>query len=157
MARDRAPWPIKPGFQIWPLISRFAPRARFVTLRQTFARRRHLGWTAKRVGPRAAPICTLVGDPRGAPGADLTASVDLTVFERCDRRHRSAVRQHFIFWTTHWERGRKAEKGRELPGGNCRPRDRDPGAALDAALAAFMDARRGGRLGARATIRRALQ
>jgi hypothetical protein len=37
-------------------------------------------------------------------------------------------------------RGRKAEKGRELPGGNYRPRDRDPGAALDAALAAFMGA-----------------
>jgi hypothetical protein len=67
-----------------------------------------------------------VGDPRGAPGADLTASVDLTVFERCDRRH-SAVRQRFIFWTTHWERGRKADKGRELPGGNYRSRDRDPG------------------------------
>jgi transposase len=45
-----------------------------------------------------------------------------------------------VFWTTHWERGRKAEKGRELPGGNYRPRDRDPGAALDAALAAFMGA-----------------
>jgi hypothetical protein len=56
------------------------------------------------------------------------------------RRSRSAVRQRFIFWTTHWERGRKAEKGRELPGGNYRPRDRDPGAALDAALAAFMGA-----------------
>jgi hypothetical protein len=38
MAQDRAPWPIKPGSQIWPLISRFAPRARFVTLRQTFVR-----------------------------------------------------------------------------------------------------------------------
>jgi hypothetical protein len=39
-------------------------------------------------------------------------------------------------------RGRKAEKGRELPGGNYRPREavvveRDAGAALDAALAAF--------------------
>jgi hypothetical protein len=72
-------------------------------------------------------------------------SVDLTAFERCDRRHRSAVRQRFIFWTTHWERGRKAEKGRELPVGNYRPREavvveRDAGEALDAALAAFMGA-----------------
>ena len=25
MAQDRTPWPIKPGSQIWPLISRFAP------------------------------------------------------------------------------------------------------------------------------------
>jgi hypothetical protein len=37
----------------------------------------------------------------------------------------------------------KAEKGRELHGGNYRPRDpvvaRDAGAALDAALAAFGD------------------
>jgi hypothetical protein len=48
-----------------------------------------------------------------------------------------SVRQRFIFWTTHWERGRKAEKGRELGVGNYRPRDGDPGAALDAALAAF--------------------
>jgi hypothetical protein len=24
MAQDRAPWPIKPGSQIWPLVSRFA-------------------------------------------------------------------------------------------------------------------------------------
>jgi hypothetical protein len=34
----------------------------------------------------------------GAPGADLTASVDLTAFERCDRRHRSAVSTtlHFL-------------------------------------------------------------
>jgi hypothetical protein len=32
------------------------------------------------------------GRSPGAPGADLTASVDLTAFERCDRRHRSAVR-----------------------------------------------------------------
>jgi hypothetical protein len=79
-------------------------------------------------------------DGGGDQCADLIASVDLTAFERCDRRHRSAVRQRFIFWTTHWERGRKAEKGRELPGGNYRPRDRDPGAALDAALAAFMGA-----------------
>jgi hypothetical protein len=64
-------------------------------------------------GPRpvvgAAPICTLVGDRRGAPGADLTASVDLTAFERCDRRHRSAVRQRFIFWTTHPRRRRAAK------------------------------------------------
>src|SRR4029450_2311519 len=59
-------------------------------------------------------------DGGGDQCADLTASVGLTVFERCDRRHRSAVRQRFIFWTTHWERGRKAEKGRELPGGNYR-------------------------------------
>jgi hypothetical protein len=74
-------------------------------------------------------------DGGGDQCADLTASVDLTVFERCDRRHRSAVRQRFIFW--------KAEKGRELHGGNYRPRDpvvaRDAGAALDAALAAFGD------------------
>ena len=34
MAHDRAPWPIKPGSQIWPLISRFAPRAEFVAPRQ---------------------------------------------------------------------------------------------------------------------------
>ena len=33
----------------------------------------------------------------------------------------------FIFWTTHWERGRKAEKGRELPGGNYRLRDHPGG------------------------------
>jgi hypothetical protein len=79
-------------------------------------------------------------DGGGDQRVDLTASVDLTVFERCDRRHRSAVRQRFIFWTTHWERGRKAEKGRELSGENYRPRDRDPGAALDAAVAAFMGA-----------------
>ena len=46
----------------------------------------------------AAPICTLVGEGRGCR---LTAFVDLTAFERCDRRHRSAVRQRFIFWTTH--------------------------------------------------------
>jgi hypothetical protein len=65
------------------------------------------------LGPRpvvgAAPICTLVGDRRGAPGADLTASVDLTAFERCDRRHRSTVRQRFIFWTTHPRRRRAAK------------------------------------------------
>jgi hypothetical protein len=36
--------------------------------------------------------------------------------------------------------GSEAGKGRELPGGNYRLRDRDPGAALDAALAAFMGA-----------------
>jgi hypothetical protein len=38
--------------------------------------------------------------------------------------------------------GRRAQagKGRELPGANYRPRDSDPGAALDAALAAFMPA-----------------
>jgi hypothetical protein len=95
---------------------------------------------------------TLVGPRRGLFAArpqsahygwgrrPVSGSVDLTVFERCDRRHRSAVRQRFIFWTTHWERGRKAEKDRELPGGNYRPRDRDPGEALDAALAAFMGA-----------------
>jgi hypothetical protein len=105
----------------------------------------------------AAGLCVLLriggrpfaARPRSAPwvqagrGCRLTASVDLTAFERCDRRHRSAVRQRFIFWTTHWERGRKAEKGRELHGGNYRPRDpvvaRDAGAALDAALAAFGD------------------
>ncbi|SRR6266511_5920916 len=52
-----------------------------------------------------------------------------------ESRFRSAVRQRFIFWTTHWERGRKADKGRELPGGKYRPRD--PGEALDAALAAI--------------------
>src|SRR4029434_10513019 len=75
------------------------------------------------------------GWEKDSRGADLTASVDLTAFERCDRRHRSAVRQRFIFWTTHWERGRKADKGRELPGENYRPRD--PGEALGAALAAF--------------------
>jgi hypothetical protein len=88
--------------------------------------------------------------PRSACGRTLAsvslpqpASVDLTVFERCDRRHRSAVGQRFIFWTTHWERGRKAEKGRELAVGNYRPREavveRDAGEALDAALAAFAD------------------
>jgi hypothetical protein len=76
----------------------------------------------------------------------------VTAFERCDRRHRSAVgKASFfgrrtgseIFWTTHWERGRKAEKGRELGGANYRPREpvveRDAGAALDAALRAFAD------------------
>jgi hypothetical protein len=39
------------------------------------------------------------GGRESARSADLTASVDLTAFERCDRRHRSAVRQRFIFWT----------------------------------------------------------
>jgi hypothetical protein len=42
-------------------------------------------------------------------------------------------------------RGRKADKGRDLPVGNYRPREavvveRDAGEALDAALAAFMGA-----------------
>jgi hypothetical protein len=97
------------------------------------------------VGPRRPWLLARRGpdlrtgeNPRGA---DLTASLDLTGFERCDRRHRNAVRQRFIFWTTHWERGRKAEKGRELGGGNYRPREpeRSAGEALDAALAAFAD------------------
>jgi hypothetical protein len=65
------------------------------------------------LGPRpvvgAAPICTLVGDRRGAPGADLTASVDLTAFERCDRRHKLLFEYPIIFWTTHPRRRRAAK------------------------------------------------
>jgi hypothetical protein len=77
----------------------------------------------------AAGLCVLLriggrpfaARPRSAPwvqagrGCRLTASVDLTAFERCDRRHRSAVRQRFIFWTTHWAR----PEGRERPGIGC--------------------------------------
>jgi hypothetical protein len=40
------------------------------------------------------------GWEKDSRGADLTAFVDLTAFERCYRRHRSAVRQRLIFWTT---------------------------------------------------------
>jgi len=35
-----------------PLLSRFAPRARFVALRQTFVRHSHRGWTAAWLGQR---------------------------------------------------------------------------------------------------------
>src|SRR6266516_2781834 len=61
------------------------------------------------------PICGAAPDlhtgwEKDSRGADLTASVDLTAFERCDRRHRSAVRQRFIFWTTHPRRRRAAKQ-----------------------------------------------
>jgi hypothetical protein len=44
----------------------------------------------------AAPICTL---GVGGPGCRLTASVDLTAFERCDRRHKLLFEYPIIFWT----------------------------------------------------------
>jgi hypothetical protein len=43
----------------------------------------------------AAPICTVGWET----GADLTASVDLTAFERCDRRHKLLFEYPIIFWT----------------------------------------------------------
>jgi hypothetical protein len=61
------------------------------------------------------PICGAAPDlhtgwEKDSRGADLTASVDLTAFERCDRRHKSAVRQRFIFWTTQPRRRRAAKR-----------------------------------------------
>jgi hypothetical protein len=38
-------------------------------------------------------------DGGGDQCADLTASVDLTVFERCDRRHKLLFESPIIFWT----------------------------------------------------------
>jgi hypothetical protein len=50
------------------------------------------------------PICGAAPDlhtgwEKDSRGADLTASVDLTAFERCDRRHKLLFEYPIIFWT----------------------------------------------------------
>jgi hypothetical protein len=53
------------------------------------------------------------GGRESARSADLTASVDLTVFERCDRRHKSAVGQ-----PSYLEQRTGSEAGRPIKAGN---------------------------------------
>ena len=47
----------------------------------------------------AASDCTLRGYQPRAQKSLTGECAHVTAFERCDRRHRSAVRQRFIFWT----------------------------------------------------------